>query len=339
MPIPPRTRSARVTTGLKCAPETDPKARISATSPAPVAIEFSSSWRPGVGAEPLGVDAGADHDGDEHPGADALGDETPGQLVAWSARGRGRGSGRRVDGRCRASRRPRRDQVADPLRSSTTAASNAAGVPIGTGSGIDQCSQPGSATPSSCARSHTVTTSAGRASSPSRGRGLASPRSSPARRAAATASGCTRSAGCVPAESAEAPVSWRHKAAAIWERAEFCVHTNSAGSAGSAPEGQQVCQRAAPQMDVAPSAVPRGPGAGDQPVSLQHVEVVGEQVRRQLDEGLQLARHPVGDEQLVDDREPHGIAQRRVRARPRGDRRVHRPHHLTLHKLSQSEES
>ncbi len=32
--------------GLKCAPDTDPKARISATSAAPVAIEFSSNCRP-----------------------------------------------------------------------------------------------------------------------------------------------------------------------------------------------------------------------------------------------------------------------------------------------------
>ena len=44
--MPPRTRSASVTTGLKWAPETGPKARISATSPAPVAIEFSSSCSP-----------------------------------------------------------------------------------------------------------------------------------------------------------------------------------------------------------------------------------------------------------------------------------------------------
>ena len=35
-----------MTTGLKCAPDTGPNARISATSPAPVAVEFSSSCRP-----------------------------------------------------------------------------------------------------------------------------------------------------------------------------------------------------------------------------------------------------------------------------------------------------
>ena len=40
------TRSTRVTTGLKWPPETGPKARISATRPAPVASAFSSSCRP-----------------------------------------------------------------------------------------------------------------------------------------------------------------------------------------------------------------------------------------------------------------------------------------------------
>ena len=43
---PPKNRSASVTTGLKCPPDTGPKARISATRPAPVASAFSSSWRP-----------------------------------------------------------------------------------------------------------------------------------------------------------------------------------------------------------------------------------------------------------------------------------------------------
>ena len=44
--MPPSRRSASVTTGLKCAPETRPNARMSATSPAPVATAFSSSWSP-----------------------------------------------------------------------------------------------------------------------------------------------------------------------------------------------------------------------------------------------------------------------------------------------------
>src|SRR5688500_12134847 len=44
--MPPRMRSASVTTGLKWAPDTFPKARMSAISPKAVAIEFSSSCSP-----------------------------------------------------------------------------------------------------------------------------------------------------------------------------------------------------------------------------------------------------------------------------------------------------
>src|SRR3954471_12688484 len=44
--MPPKQRSASVTTGLKWAPETEPNARMSATRPPAVAIEFSSSCSP-----------------------------------------------------------------------------------------------------------------------------------------------------------------------------------------------------------------------------------------------------------------------------------------------------
>ena len=47
-------------------------------------------------------------------------------------------------------------------RSSPTVASNAFAVPTWTGSGIDQCSQLGSGSSSSWARSHTVIVNAGR---------------------------------------------------------------------------------------------------------------------------------------------------------------------------------
>ncbi len=62
-----------VTTGLKCAPDTGPSARISATSPAPVAIEFSSSWSPtSCGESRCAADPRADDDGDEQRGADTF---------------------------------------------------------------------------------------------------------------------------------------------------------------------------------------------------------------------------------------------------------------------------
>ena len=43
---PPKNASAQLTTGFRCAPETDPTARMMATRAAPVAAAFSSSSRP-----------------------------------------------------------------------------------------------------------------------------------------------------------------------------------------------------------------------------------------------------------------------------------------------------
>jgi hypothetical protein len=43
-----QSRSVSVTAGLKWAPEMDPNVRISANSPAPVAVEFSNSSRPAL---------------------------------------------------------------------------------------------------------------------------------------------------------------------------------------------------------------------------------------------------------------------------------------------------
>ena len=79
--MPPRIRSAMVTTGLKCAPEIGPSARISATSAAPVAVEFSSSCKSDVARrQPLRGDARADHDRNEERGADGFGARAPDQL-------------------------------------------------------------------------------------------------------------------------------------------------------------------------------------------------------------------------------------------------------------------
>ena len=93
--MPPSSRSASVTTGLKCAPDTGPKARISATRPAPVAIEFSSSCRPtSSGREPLGGDARADDDATRNavPTASAVGRRTSARSIdrSRSAAARGR---------------------------------------------------------------------------------------------------------------------------------------------------------------------------------------------------------------------------------------------------------
>ena len=157
-----------------------------------------------AGRQPARHDARPDHGHDQHRGAESLGHEAAGevetkltdtgldldaelevaavQLVGHDA------SGNATNVRIRS-------------RSSASAASNAALVPAGTGSGIDQCSQLSSGSSSSCARSHTVTTSGGSTPTSSRFCGAADDRSSPARRAAASAPGWTRFAGWVPADS------------------------------------------------------------------------------------------------------------------------------------------
>ena len=120
------------------------------------------------------------------------------------------------------------------------------------------------------------------------------------------------SAGWVPALSAGWSVSCVHSAAASWERAELWVHTNSAGCGASAAAGDQAVEGVAVEVDVAAAAVAAGAAAGDQPDLLEHVEVVGEQVRRDAGEPLQLDRGAVGAGQLVDDRQSGGIAERGV---------------------------
>ena len=264
-------------------------------------------------------------DGDEEAGAERLGDELADQLHALRALRHGGVSVVVARRSTSVITPPSRTSELIRSRSSTTVASNAAGVPIGTGSGTDQCSHPGSATPflmGPVAHRHhqrrpllelvEVT-------------GRAALRSSPARRAAATASGWTRSAGWVPAEVAGgtgelAPQGGGHLGA----RRVLRAHEQRRLRLEPRP-GCQVVEGLAVQVHVAAAPVPRGAGAADEPDPLQHVEVVGQQVRGQLDQGLELARHPVRGEQLVDDGETDGVAERGMPLGSGGSRGVHHP--------------
>ena len=112
---------------------------------------------------------------------------------------------------------------------SASAASNDSSVPAAAGSGTDQCHV--DRRRSSWARSQTVMTTCS-----SCGRwylGRASDRSRPARAAARIAPGWTSSTGWVPPELAGCPSSRRHSAAAIWDRAELCVQTNTTGASAT----------------------------------------------------------------------------------------------------------
>jgi hypothetical protein len=74
----------------------------------------------------------------------------------------------------------------------------------------------------------------------------------------------------------------------------------------------QICERLAPETDIATSAIATGAATGDHPYFLEHVEMVGEQIRSDPNELLQLYRGAVRGDELVDDHEPGRVAERRI---------------------------
>ena len=69
------------------------------------------------------------------------------------------------------------------------------------------------------------------------------------------------------------------------------------------------------QVDVTAAAIAAGAAAGDQPDLLEHVQMVGQQVGRDLCEPLEFQWGAVGAGQLIDDGETGGITERGVTLR------------------------
>ena len=104
-----------------------------------------------------------------------------------------------------------------------------------TGSGIDQCSQSSGGSSSSWARSQTVITSGGRPPSSSSDRGARAVEVEPGPLGGGDRAGMDP-VGRVGAGRLSRRVGHeRHSAAASWLRAEFRVHTNSAGPGTTSP--------------------------------------------------------------------------------------------------------
>ena len=99
-----------MTTGLKCAPETGPKIRISTVEAEGRGDGVRQQLQPDVVAEAGGHDAGADHRGDQQRGAEELGEQPAGQRQrsSWSPP-----VARREDS-CDQRRQGRVDPVVDP---------------------------------------------------------------------------------------------------------------------------------------------------------------------------------------------------------------------------------
>ena len=196
--------------------------------------------------------------------------------------------------------------------SSASAASNALPGPDSTGSGIDQWSQCGRGLELLVGpvahRDHQVGLDIRRVSA----RGVLSPMSRPARRAAATAPGWTRSAGWVPALAAPRRFGATARPPAGSGPSCGCRRTGPARLDGRS-------DRQIPQATAEPHVAAPAVAGGDVPVTSPTRSRTSRWWASRLPARPNCAASagvPVGDGEVVDDREPHGLAQRRVHGRP-----------------------
>ena len=149
------------------------------------------------------------------------------------------------------------------------------GADLGTGSGMDQCSQSGCGSSSSWARSHTVTTSAGSRVDVVEVSWTRVGEVETGRRPAATAPGWTRAAGWVPADVAgfDRDLAPQRRRQVVNGPSSACRRTAPAAArprpepsgSGSADGTKQTYRAASVAARLAP---------GDQARRLEHVEVV-----------------------------------------------------------------
>ena len=137
---------------------------------------------------------------------------------------------------------------------------------------------------------------------------------SPWRSAASTAPGCTRAAGCVPADVTGTSLRSDQIAAASCERAAFSVQTNNTRAAAVTAVGANP-SNAREQGQVGPPPVGLGPDPPDQPGPLQHLQMVRQQVRAHPERPTQPTRRAVAAQQLLDDRQAADVTERRVSPR------------------------
>lgn len=82
----------------------------------------------------------------------------------------------------------------------------------------------------------------------------------------------------------------------------------------------EVAHRGSPKPDVPPPAVARGAEPLDHPGGFEYVEVMGQQVRRQVEEPCQLVGCAIRARQFVDDGQAMRLTERSVHRRPLDER-------------------
>ena len=139
------------------------------------------------------------------------------------------------------------------------------------------------------------------------------PATSPARRAAATAPRCTRAAGRVPADDARRPVRAVHSAAASCERAELWLHRNNISPRGGRPVSAEPGRRGSRTRRT----YLRRPSPADADRAIRPAcSSTSRWWASRFDGIANRSPSSFGDRslrrQLVDDRQPGRLAQRRV---------------------------
>ena len=186
---------------------------------------------------------------------------------------------------------------------------------MATGSGTDQCSQVGSASSSSWARSQTVTTSAGRLRDVVEqlrvGVGEVEPGAPPGGHGARVDAFGRVGAGAVGGLVGQLRPQGGGQLGS--SRVVGAHEQRRLGPPATA--GEQTVEGVAVEVDVTAAAVTAGAAAGDQPDLLEHVEVVGEKVGRDAGEALELDGGAIRASELVDDGQAGRIAERGVALR------------------------
>ncbi len=208
------------------------------------------------------------------------------------------------------------------MRSSSSAitASKASARPSSTGSGSDQCHQPGSGSSSSCAWSHTVTTNSWCPSAASR-RGSGAAQVQPGARRRSDRSGMDRAIDGMRARGRRHPAGTSCPQCGCQLRTRRVVTTHEQHlTRGKCRRHAEAGERCWHEADISAAAVACRHEPLDQSHTFEDVEVVREQIGRHREPSGELLRRAVADCEILHDRQADRFTQRGVDGRTFGHR-------------------